>query len=122
MAAARSSHPHLGELGRVKHQRVGLPLGEPFDVMADRIQARAVRRCGELLKQHKSPGARTDLPNNGAVARSQKEAGDNAGLSQRQRETAIGVANVAQEEFDAAVESDTPPPGSLLSVPFPRNP
>ena len=42
--------------------------------MADRIQARAVRRCGELLKQHKSPGARTDLPNNGTVARSQKEA------------------------------------------------
>lgn len=83
--------------------------------MADRIQARAVRRCGELLKQYKSPGARTDLPNNGTVARSQKEAAKKAGISQRQRETAIGVAKVPDEDFSAAVESDDPPTVTALA-------
>jgi hypothetical protein len=40
---------------------------------------------------------------------SQKEAGTLAGLSRRQRETAIRLANVGADDFDATVESETPP-------------
>jgi hypothetical protein len=34
--------------------------------MAVRIQARAIKRCGELLKTYQAPGRRTDQPRNGA--------------------------------------------------------
>lgn len=83
--------------------------------MADRIQARAVRRAGELLKTYSSPGARTDLPNNGTDARSQKEAAERAKMSQRQKETAVRVANVPADDFDAAVESNDPPTVTALA-------
>lgn len=60
--------------------------------MADRIQARAIRRCGELLKQvDPQPGKRTDLqPHDGAVTRLQ--AATDAVLTERQRVTAVRVA------------------------------
>lgn len=77
--------------------------------LADRIQARAVRRMGELLKefdgrggdQTKSIGTGTFGPNRGEVAAS-------AGISRRQQVTAVRVANVPAEQFDAAIESDNP--------------
>jgi len=73
--------------------------------MADRIQARAIRRCGELLKQiHPAFGARTDL---GTVA-TRSDAAEAAGLSEHQRKTALRVASVPDDEFNAAVESDSP--------------
>ncbi len=79
---------------------------------ADRIQARAIRRCGELLKQTKAlPGARTDLePREGAHPRltREKEA-ESAGLSEHQRKTALRVASIPEPEFHDAVESDMPP-------------
>ncbi len=83
--------------------------------MADRIQARAVQRCGQLLKTFNAPGARTDKPNNGTVVRSQKEAATQAGMSQRQRETAVRVANVPPEQFETQVESDSPPTVTSLA-------
>jgi hypothetical protein len=81
-------------------------------VMADRIQARAIRRCGELLKQIK-PASKANLkqgsrragagpPGRVATARA-------AGLSDRQRKTALRVANVPAAEFEKAVESPNPP-------------
>jgi hypothetical protein len=77
--------------------------------LAKRIQGRAVRRAGELLKQIKpQPGKRTDLqPNDGAVTRLQ--AADDAGMSERQRVTAMRVAEVPAAEFEAAIESPAPP-------------
>lgn len=77
--------------------------------LAKRIQGRAVRRAGELLKQIPSQsGKRTDLqPNDGAVTRS--EAAEQAGLSERQRVTALRVAEVPADEFEAAIESADPP-------------
>ncbi|MEQ8441468.1 MAG: hypothetical protein RIM33_02720 [Alphaproteobacteria bacterium] len=63
----------------------------------DRIQARAIRRCGELLKQFDARGSH--MKNNGTVV-SQRQAVDEAGLSQRQRETAVRVANVPTEQFE----------------------
>lgn len=76
---------------------------------ADRIQARAIRRCGELLKQFNSPGARTDQPDDGTVTRlTQKQAAKDAGISERQRVTAVRVANVAATDFEQAIESEAP--------------
>lgn len=81
--------------------------------MADRIQARAIRRCGELLHQiEPAPGVRTDLhqPEAGADPRlTRTAAARDAGLSVRQQKTAVRVARIPEPDFNAAVESDDPP-------------
>src|SRR5262245_51587880 len=78
--------------------------------LATRISARAIRRCGELLKTFQSPGARTDQPTAGTDERfTQRKAAKQARISPRQELTAVRVANVPTEEFEAAVESDDPP-------------
>jgi hypothetical protein len=80
--------------------------------LADRIQARAVRRMGELLKQFdgrggdqsKSDGTHTfasDQP-------SQKEVAARAGISKHQQTQAVRVANVSPEKFEAAIEQPNP--------------
>ena len=86
----------------------------------DRIQARAIRRCGELLKQveaskggqptHKSTqeGALLSIPTRESVAK-------DAGLSEWQRKTALRVANVPPPTFEEAVESDSPPTVTQLA-------
>ena len=82
---------------------------------ADRIQARAIRRCGELLKAiEPKPGARTDRePSTGDGTRSQ--AARDAGLSKRQQVTATRVANVPEFDFERDVESDEPPTVTALA-------
>ena len=51
--------------------------------MARRIQGRAVRRVGELLKQYDGQGHRSDIkPRDGAGPKSQKQAATEAGMSQ----------------------------------------
>jgi hypothetical protein len=73
--------------------------------MATRIQARAIRRCGELLKEIETmQGKRTDLePVEGDLPKSttRKSAAEEAGLSEWQQKTAVRVANVPEEEFEA---------------------
>ena len=79
-------------------------------VMAERIQARAIRRCGELLKQVPSgQGSKNQYGElrDGNVTR--QDAAQNAGLSERQKVTAMRVANVAGPVFEAMIESDSPP-------------
>jgi hypothetical protein len=93
-------------------------------VIAVRIQARAERRAGELLKQiDPAPGARTDLGpmgSRGSEMTSDGQAGalppvtrtqaaTDAGLSDRQRKTALRTATVPAAAFDAQVESPRPP-------------
>jgi len=79
---------------------------------AMRIQGRATRRAGELLKEiDTASGARTDLrqaPTRGSAAA-------DAGLSEHQAKTAVRVANVPADEFEKAVESDTPPTVTKLA-------
>ena len=85
---------------------------------ADRIQARAIRRCGELLKQiEPANGKRTDLePSDGDDTKlTRKEAARAAGLSERQQVTATRVANVPQEQFEEQVESEKPPTVTTLA-------
>jgi hypothetical protein len=79
--------------------------------LATRIQARAMQRVGELLKEIKpAQGRRTDLqPHAGANIKSRSEAAREAGLSDRQKNTALRVASIPPDEFEAAVESDKPP-------------
>lgn len=83
---------------------------------ADRIQARAVRRCGELLKTFSSPGERTDKPKAGSGPRSQRQAAEQAGMSERQQKTAVRVANVPEDQFEHQVEAEDPPTVSALAA------
>ena len=76
--------------------------------MADRIQARAIRRCGELLKaitpaKNQHDGAKGDAPP------SRTKAATNAGMSRDQKRTALRVANVPEDDFNQEVGSDDPP-------------
>jgi len=76
---------------------------------AMRIKARAVERCGELLKDiPEASGKRTDIEPS-AAADTRFGAAKDAGLSRRQAITAIRVANIPREEFERLVESDAPP-------------
>jgi hypothetical protein len=60
--------------------------------LADRIQARAVRRMGELLKQFDGRG--DHRKNGGAPTSSQREVAEQAGISKDQQVQAVRVANV----------------------------
>ena len=124
---------------------------------ATRIKARAIRRCGELLKQIESQSSanlkqnrqdgtvpsRTksqqerinrvlDLLRGGEItrgdsnariakidplwaSRSRTNAANAAGLSERQRKDALRVASIPADEFEAAIESDSPPTLTELS-------
>src|SRR5262245_35721468 len=84
--------------------------------LAVRIQARALRRCGELLQTFQSPGARTDQPAAGARPRlTQREAAAGAGMSEHQEKQAVRVAHVPAADFEAAVESEDPPTVTRLA-------
>jgi hypothetical protein len=48
-------------------------------------------------------------------ASASKEAAERAGISEHQRKQAVRVANVPREQFDAAVESETPPTVTALA-------
>jgi hypothetical protein len=77
-------------------------------IMCDRIQACAIRRCGELLREIR-PATGAHLKRDGTVPLSRTQAATDAGLSERQRKTALRVANVPDDEFEEAIESDDPP-------------
>jgi hypothetical protein len=73
-----------------------------------RIKGRAIRRCGELLKQiAPQPGKRTDIQPSAATGTRLKAAVD-AGLSKRQQVQALRVASVPQATFEAMVERPKP--------------
>jgi hypothetical protein len=76
---------------------------------ATRISARAIRRCGELLKTFQSTGGRPQKTTVGTHGSSQREAADKAGMSEHQELQAVRVANVPAHDFELAVESDDPP-------------
>ena len=76
-----------------------------------RIKLRALSRAGELLKTFEAKGKRTDLePTTGTGGKwSQRDVAKASGLSERQQITAVRVANVDSEAFEAQIESDDPP-------------
>jgi len=88
--------------------------------MADRIQARAIRRCGELLKaipdNNRGRPSATEIIHDGTVTfQNRTEAAAQAGLSERQKVTALRVASVPEPAFETAVESVGPPTVTQLA-------
>lgn len=78
--------------------------------MADRIQARAIRRCGELLKQiDPANGANQNIQAGAHPKVTRESVAESAGLSEHQRKQALRVASVPTADFDRQVESDDPP-------------
>jgi hypothetical protein len=79
--------------------------------LALRIQQRAQRRMGELIKTiPPAQGANlTAAGRAGAVPISRRSAATQAGISERQRKTALRIASIPEADFEAAVESDDPP-------------
>ena len=79
-------------------------------VMAVRIQARAERRCGELLKLIPRADEATRYGRVAAVPPvTRTQMATDAGLSERQRKTALRVAAVPAATFEAHIESPHPP-------------
>lgn len=80
--------------------------------MADRIQARAIRRCGELLKQVEADkgGYHKNYAHDSAdTSITRTSVAREAGMSERQKVAGLRVANVPEPVFNQAVESETPP-------------
>lgn len=86
--------------------------------LALRIQNRAIRRAGELLKQiEPSKGGRPSVKTReSAHPSSRTAAAEQAGLSTGQRKTALRIASVPAAEFEAAIESETPPSVTQMAV------
>lgn len=87
--------------------------------LALRIQARAQRRMGELLKLiPQNPGGRPpELPAGGhpPAGETRAQVARDAGLSEHQRKTALRVASVPDAEFQSRVESPIPPTVTALA-------
>ena len=85
--------------------------------LADRIQARAIRRQGELLKQvEPSKGGRPSETQAGDLpSLTRTSLAESAGISEHQRKTALRVASVPSEEFERQVESESPPTVTQLA-------
>lgn len=80
--------------------------------LALRIQQRAQRRMGELLKQiPEQRGGDRGGPTGGhpPVGETRTQAAKEAGLSEHQRKTALRIASVPAQAFEAAIESEHPP-------------
>lgn len=85
--------------------------------MALRINVRANERMGELLKQFDAAqGKRNDKPHvAGDMKLTRTEAAARAGLSERQKNQALRIANVPKVERDRLIESDNPPTVTALA-------
>ncbi len=108
--------------------------------MADRIQVRAIRRCGELLEQieaskggrppkntgERRPSLEGWIPGTGKAGdrpslegwipgTTRTQAAADAGMSEHRRKTALRIASIAQPEFDRQVESESPPSKAALA-------
>ena len=84
---------------------------------AHRIQARAVRRCGELLKQFDGRGrpAENVEGDHNILPPSRKQVAERAGISPHQTAQAVRVANISPETFTAMVDSPAPPTVTKLA-------
>jgi hypothetical protein len=76
-----------------------------------RIHSRAIERCRILLSQIESGTGNNQGERDSAdpFALTRTQAAADAGLYERQRKTALRVAKVDEDEFEATVESATRP-------------
>jgi hypothetical protein len=83
---------------------------EELETFARRIRLRALTRCGELLKEiEPKHTGRPSRNGAGSVPNSRKSAAATAGLSERQRKTALRLASVPKQKREELIESDKPP-------------
>ncbi len=83
---------------------------------AMRIQARAVRQIGELIKLvPAAPGPQKRTTCRHCPESPRRQAISGAGISERQAKTAVRVANVPQETFDEQIEAANPPTVTALA-------
>lgn len=80
---------------------------ETLRKMADRIQGRAVRRLGDLLKLYDGRG-NNQHSGDAPTKLSQRDAAEQAGLSKDQQVQAVRVSNVPEAAFEAALEAEEP--------------
>lgn len=81
-----------------------------------RIRARAIRRCGELLNEFEAEAHRGKKGVSSETHLSERaKAADQAGLSDRQKITALRLANVPHDSFELQVESPKPPTVTALA-------
>ncbi len=75
--------------------------------MADRIQGRAIYRCGQLLKEIAKARNQHDAEKRAEVGDypSRKPAAEEVGLSEYQQKTAIRVSNITEGQFNELIES-----------------
>jgi hypothetical protein len=89
-----------------------------LELCARRIRLRATRRCGELLRTFDARGgdrrSKTVVPLN-FDRRPRKAVAEEAGLSEHKVRTAVDIAAIPPDEFEAAVESDHPPGTEVLA-------
>lgn len=87
--------------------------------LAQRINGRAVRRCGELLREADGRGehrkSKTTGDDSSSKPPSRKDLAKSAGMSERQQATATQVARIPEEEFEEAIESESPPSVTKLA-------
>lgn len=89
--------------------------------MSRRIQARAIDRCGRVLEEIEPARGRQGRNDDGTIhvpAPSQNgrtQAAIDAGLSERQRVTAMRVHNVPRDQFKQLVEGDDLPTVTKLA-------
>ena len=84
---------------------------------AMRVQAVAVRRAGELLREVElGTGSHWESKRAGTGPLTRKSAADEAGLSGRQRKAAIAIAGMEAREFDRLIEAVPPPSVDALTA------
>jgi hypothetical protein len=89
---------------------------ETLENDAKRIRARAVRREGELLKEIKpAKGSNQNIRGGAHPKVTRKSIAASAGLSEEQQKTALRVADVPEDRFEAQVESSKPPTVQALA-------
>lgn len=98
---------------------------DQLEQYAMRIKARAIRRCGELLKQVDGRGNYSESESGGAPTFTQRQMAEQAGMSKDQQVQAVRVANIPGNQFNDAVEAgDTTITGlaAMGKKPAPHNP
>jgi hypothetical protein len=89
-----------------------------MEICARRIRLRAVRRCGELLKEFDARGGDRGKPviPLAFARRSRAAVASEAGLTEHKTRTAVNIADIPEADFEAAVESRRPPGTTLLAL------
>ena len=95
---------------------------EELEKMSKRIRARAIRRCGELLKLFDGRGSYNGNQHTGNIGKgdgedplSKTEMGESVGLSGRQVKQANRIANITEREFDRQLDSKNVPTLTALA-------